>query len=170
MLPAGRSPVFPEDLNMNYSLLCGQLRELLDEEPYFVSALSNASALLMDSLPGLNWAGFYLMQDGQLVVGPFQGRPACIHIPVGKGVCGTAADRDETVVVEDVHAFPGHIACDSASNSEIVIPIHGREKGSVCAVLDIDSPLLSRFSKEDQAGLEEFASILEKGLIWECQT
>ena len=152
---------------MNYSLLCAQLRELLGEEPYFVSALSNASALLMDSLSGLNWAGFYLMRNGQLVVGPFQGKPACIHIPVGKGVCGTAAQRNETVVVADVHAFPGHIACDSASNSEIVIQIRDTEKDSVCAVLDIDSPLPGRFSKEDRAGLEAFASILEDGLVWE---
>jgi GAF domain-containing protein len=123
---------------MNYQTLIRQSEELLRAEPWYVSALSNLSALIMSSLPDLNWAGFYLMKDGGLVVGPFQGNPACIHIPVGKGVCGTAVQRDETVLVPDVHQFPGHIACDSASQSEIVIPIH--MDGSVVAVLDIDSP------------------------------
>ena len=132
---------------MNYQTLIRQSEELLRAEPWYVSALSNLSALIMSSLPDLNWAGFYLMKDGGLVVGPFQGNPACIHIPVGKGVCGTAVQRDETVLVPDVHQFPGHIACDSASQSEIVIPIH--MDGSVVAVLDIDSPRKNRFADED---------------------
>ena len=151
---------------MKYDLLCSQLEEFLLEESWYASALSNASALLMDSLPYLNWAGFYLMRGGQLVVGPFQGKPACIHISVGKGVCGTAAERNETILVEDVHDFPGHIACDSASNSEIVVPIHGREDSSVIAVLDIDSPELARFTSEDKDGLERFVSILERYVAW----
>ena len=152
---------------MNYHLLCSQLEGLLQEEPWYIAALSNASALLMDSLPDLNWAGFYIMRNGQLVVGPFQGKPACIHIASGKGVCGTAAKRNETVLVENVHDFPGHIACDSASNSEIVVPIHDRDAASVVAVLDIDSPKLNRFTSEDQDGLERFVSVLEQYLVWE---
>ena len=110
----------------------------------------------------INWAGFYLMEEGRLVLGPFQGRPACIEIPVGKGVCGKAAAEERVLRVENVHAFPGHIACDSASNAEIVVPLraHGRVRG----VLDIDSPTLRRFSAEDQSGLEKFASILEEEL------
>jgi len=150
-----------------YDLICAQLKELLVEEPWYVSALSNASALLMDALPDLNWAGFYLMKDGQLAVGPFQGKPACIHIAVGKGVCGTAADRNETILVKDVHTFPGHIACDSASNSEIVIPVHERKSTAITAVLDIDSPVPDRFTIEDRDGLERFAAILEEGVRWQ---
>ena len=109
---------------MEYGTLISQAAEMMREEPWYASAMSNLSALLMTSLPDLNWAGFYLMRDGRLTVGPFQGKPACIHIPVGKGVCGTAAAQNRTQLVPDVHAFPGHIACDSASASEIVIPIH----------------------------------------------
>ncbi|MBR2256429.1 MAG: GAF domain-containing protein [Blautia sp.] len=149
----------------NYALLCDQLEEFLKEEPFYVPALSNASALLMDTLPDLNWAGFYLIRGERLVVGPFQGRPACIHIPVGKGVCGTAVKRNETVLVPDVHAFPGHIACDSASNSEIVVPIHDNS-GSVLGVMDIDSPRMDRFSQDDREGLERFVTALEKHLMW----
>ena len=145
----------------DYRLLHSQLHELLKEETFYVSAMSNASALLMESLSDLNWAGFYLMKDGQLVVGPFQGRPACIHIPLGKGVCGHAAEKDQTTVVPDVHAFPGHIACDSASRSEIVIPLHDPQ-GHVTAVLDIDSPVPDRFSREDREGLETFTALLEQ--------
>ncbi len=149
----------------DYTLLCDQLEELVKEEPFYVPALSNASALLMDTLPEINWAGFYLMREGRLVVGPFQGKPACIHIPVGKGVCGTAVLLNETVLVPDVHSFPGHIACDSASNSEIVVPIHAGSS-SVLGVMDIDSPKPNRFSQEDKSGLLRFASILEKHLLW----
>ena len=150
----------------DYALLCNQLEEFLNEEPFYVPALSNASALLMDTLPDINWAGFYLMRGDKLVVGPFQGKPACIHIPVGKGVCGTAVELNETVLVPDVHAFPGHIACDSASSSEIVVPVRD-SRGSVLGVMDIDSPEPARFSPDDRKGLERFAAILEKHLTWE---
>ncbi len=148
-----------------YSDLVAMLRSLAEEEPAYIPLLSNASALLYDTLSDLNWAGFYLLRGGQLVLGPFQGKVACIHIPIGKGVCGTAAQTGETVLVPDVHQFPGHIACDSASRSEIVIPIHS--KGEVRAVLDIDSPSLSRFSETDREGLKEFAAELEEGLKWD---
>lgn len=145
----------------DYGLLIQQLRSLCEDECHYVPLMSNASALLYDTLPKLNWAGFYTERGGQLVLGPFQGRLACIHIAMGKGVCGTAALTDSTQLVHDVHSFPGHIACDSASNSEIVIPIHDRD-GRVAAVLDIDSPVLSRFTKEDKEGLEGFVRELEK--------
>ena len=150
---------------MEYGTLVSQAAEMMREEPWYASAMSNLSALLMTSLPDLNWAGFYLMRDGRLTVGPFQGKPACIHIPVGKGVCGTAAAQNRTQLVPDVHAFPGHIACDSASASEIVIPIH--RDGEVTAVLDIDSPRLSRFSGEDARGLEALVTEMEKSLRWD---
>ena len=127
--------------------------------------MANASALLYQSMADLNWAGFYLMRGGRLTLGPFQGRTACIHIPPGKGVCGTAAARDATLRVANVHEFPGHIACDGASNSEIVVPIHSG--GRVAGVLDIDSPRLDRFSEADQAGLEAFARALERRLQWD---
>ena len=146
----------------DYKLLCEQLRALTKGVPYAVSNLANASALLYQTLPDLNWAGFYLYEHEKLILGPFQGKTACIEIPIGKGVCGTAAQRGETVVVEDVHAFPGHIACDGASNSEIVIPLYVR--GELFGVLDIDSPLLSRFSEHDRNGLEQFAKQLEQTL------
>ena len=145
---------------MNDKVLLSQAEELLRFEPWYVSALSNLSALIMSELPDLNWAGFYLMKNGALTVGPFQGKPACIHIPVGKGVCGTAVEKDETIVVPDVHQFPGHIACDSASQSEIVIPI--RREGKVIAVLDIDSPLKNRFTEKDRQVLESLAETIEK--------
>lgn len=147
-----------------YKNLNEQLSALIDGEDDRISNLANASALLMESLTEINWAGFYLMKDGRLQLGPFQGKPACIRIPVGKGVCGTAVEQDKTQLVEDVHQFPGHIACDSASNSEIVVPLH--HGGQVVGVLDIDSPVTSRFDAEDQKGLEEFAGILEKGCQW----
>ncbi|MBQ8971452.1 MAG: GAF domain-containing protein [Clostridia bacterium] len=149
---------------MDYETLAKQLNSLAEEEPWYVPLLSNASALLYDAMPDLNWAGFYIVQDGALVLGPFQGKVACIHIPCGKGVCGTAMAQDATQRVEDVHTFPGHIACDSASNSEIVIPIH--KNGKVIAVLDIDSPLKGRFSPVDQAGLEGFVRTLEQCIQW----
>lgn len=148
---------------VDYSLLCQQLESLTEGIPYPIANLANASALLYENLPDLNWAGFYLRQEEALILGPFQGRPACIRIPWGKGVCGTAAARDETLVVPDVHAFPGHIACDSASRSEIVVPLHDRE-GKVIGVLDLDSPQLSRFGPQDQTGLEAFAALLSKRL------
>lgn len=144
---------------MDYQLLCAELQALTDGIPYETANLANASALLWDSLPNINWAGFYKMEDGALILGPFQGKPACIRIEVGKGVCGTAVIQNTTQRVADVHAFPGHIACDSASNSEIVIPI--RVKGDIWGVLDIDSPVFNRFSEADQAGLENFVAILE---------
>ena len=144
----------------DYSLLSEQLRALTQGVPHFVANLANASALLWHSMEDLNWAGFYLMEDGRLVLGPFQGKTACIEIPVGKGVCGTAAAQRATQLVPDVHAFPGHIACDCASNSEIVVPIF--KNGEVVAVLDIDSPSLGRFDEQDQAGLEQFVAVLEQ--------
>jgi len=145
---------------MDYALLARQLEELAEEDGWYVPLLANASALICQSMADLNWAGFYLMREGALVLGPFQGRTACIHIPLGRGVCGTAAQRHQTQRVPDVHAFPGHIACDGASNSEIVIPIHAN--GRVAGVLDIDSPVLNRFSEADQAGLEAFVRALER--------
>ncbi len=144
----------------DYQDLNRQLKAVVRGIPHFIANLANASALLYENLGDLNWAGFYLMEDGQLVLGPFQGKVACIEIPVGAGVCGTAVAQDKTQLVKDVHQFEGHIACDSASNSEIVVPI--RRDGAVVAVLDIDSPSLARFSEEDAAGLEEFCRILEE--------
>ncbi len=144
----------------DYKELNEQLRALICGVPHPIANLANASALLYQTLDGLNWAGFYLMENSILVLGPFQGKTACIEIPVGKGVCGTAVARGETVLVKNVHEFPGHIACDSASNSEIVVPV--RKNGEIIGVLDIDSPLIGRFTKEDRAGLEEFVRILER--------
>lgn len=147
----------------NYTLIRKQLIALTQDVPYPIANLANAAALLYDSMEGLNWAGFYLLEDGQLVLGPFQGKPACTIISLGRGVCGTAAAEDQTQLVPNVHEFPGHIACDSASNSEIVVPLH--RDGRVIGVLDLDSPLLGRFTAEDQAGLEAFAKVLEQR-IW----
>lgn len=144
----------------DYELLCEQLRSLAEGVEYEITNLANGAALLYDALPDLNWAGFYLYVDGLLALGPFQGKPACTRIAMGRGVCGTAALSDETQLVPDVHEFPGHIACDSASNSEIVIPIH--RDGRLYGVLDIDSPLLRRFTEEDRAGLEAFVRVLEE--------
>ena len=143
----------------DYSLMNKQLLSLTEGVEDGISNLANASALLFHTLEGLNWAGFYLYKNGVLLLGPFQGKTACTKIPMGKGVCGTAAEKGETIVVPDVHAFPGHIACDGDSNSEIVIPLY--VKGSLYGVLDIDSPLLDRFSKADREGLELFARTLE---------
>ena len=148
----------------DYLLLCAQLRALGEEERHWLPLLANASALLFEALEDVNWAGFYLMGGGSLLLGPFQGKAACIHIPLGRGVCGTAAERDETQLVPDVHAFPGHIACDGASRSEIVVPLHA--EGRVVGVLDVDSPRLSRFTEDDRAGLEGFAGELEKIAEW----
>ena len=143
-----------------YSEINAMLASIVDGIPYTMTNLANASALLNEKLEGINWVGFYTVKDGRLVLGPFQGKVACTIIPIGKGVCGTAAATDSTQLVPDVHKFAGHIACDSASNSEIVIPLH--RNNAVFGVLDIDSPLFRRFSEEDKAGLEEFARILEK--------
>ena len=143
----------------NYSLVARQLAALTEGIPYEVANLANASALLWQEMPDINWVGFYKMTDDILVLGPFQGKPACVRIPVGKGVCGTAVAENATQLVPDVHLFPGHIACDCASNSEIVVPI--RKNGEVIGVLDIDSPIKNRFTEEDKAGLEGFVSILE---------
>ena len=144
---------------VNYDLLCAQMEALADGVPYEMANLANASALLWQTLEGINWAGFYKMMDGKLVLGPFQGKTACTQIAVGRGVCGTAVAEDRTQLVADVHQFPGHIACDSASNSEIVVPIH--VGGEIWGVLDIDSPNFGRFSTDDQTGLERFVRVLE---------
>ena len=146
--------------SVNYDLLARQLQSLTADVPYEIANLSNASALLWDTLPDINWCGFYKMVDGQLILYPFQGKTACVRIRIGKGVCGTAVAEDKTQLVPDVHEFPGHIACDSASNSEIVVPIHAH--GEIWGVLDIDSPYLNRFTEEDKAGLERFAAELER--------
>ena len=147
---------------VDYTLLAAQLNALTEDVPYEIANLSNASALLWENLPDINWAGFYKMVDGILVLYPFQGKPACIRIPVGRGVCGTAVAEDRTQLVYDVHQFPGHIACDCASNSEIVVPIH--VNGQIWGVLDIDSPSIGRFTEEDKAGLQLFVHTLEKVL------
>jgi len=141
-----------------YELLRMQLIAVTDNEPNFIANGANAAALLFQSLPDINWAGFYLLEGADLVLGPFQGKPACTRIPLGKGVCGTAANRQETIVVPDVHLFPGHIACDSASRSEIVVPL--LRNGELLGVLDLDSPVLNRFDAEDSAGLQAFVEVL----------
>ena len=150
---------------MQYDILTEQARGILEAEPWYASAMSNLSALLMTSMDRLNWAGFYLVRNSGLTVGPFQGKPACVHIPAGKGVCGTAVEKDEIQNIPDVHQFPGHIACDSASNSEIVLPLH--RDGRPAAVLDIDSTEFRRFSAEDEAGLVKIAEIIEKLVDWD---
>ena len=145
--------------SVDYGSSAVQLAALTEDVPYKIANLSNASALLWEILPDINWAGFYKMEDGALVLYPFQGKPACIRIPVGRGVCGTAVAEDKVQLVYDVHQFPGHIACDSASNSEIVLPIH--VNGEIWGVLDIDSPFIGRFTEDDKAGLEKFIAVLE---------
>lgn len=146
----------------DYDLMCRQLESLSEGVSWDITLLSNASALIWESLEDINWAGFYLMKGGRLLLGPFQGKTACTVIEAGKGVCGTAVAEDRTQLVMNVHEFPGHIACDSASNSEIVIPIHAG--GEIYGVLDIDSPLLARFSEADRDGLEAAVSVLEAAL------
>ncbi|MCL2919767.1 GAF domain-containing protein [Shewanella litorisediminis] len=146
-----------------YDTLNRQAEALLAGEDDMVAAMANFSALLNEHMDDLNWVGFYVRRDDTLVLGPFQGKVACTRIPWGKGVCGTAAATDTTQRVADVHQFEGHIACDSASNSEIVVPV--RHQGSVIAVLDIDSPSFSRFDETDQAGLETLVRTLEKALF-----
>ena len=146
----------------DYKQLNAQLSALVEGIPHPIANMANAAALLYNTLEDINWAGFYLMENGILVLGPFMGKPACIEIPVGKGVCGTAVAEDKTQLVYNVHEFPGHIACDSASNSEIVIPL--RKSGKIIGVLDIDSPSIGRFDEGDKAGLESFAKILEENI------
>ncbi len=155
-------PIYPEDKDKCYELLCSQLEALLDNETNLIANLSNTSALLNQGLRNINWVGFYLLDKDVLHLGPFQGKVACMHIPVGKGVCGTAVAKNQTILVEDVHAFPGHIACDSASNSEIVIPIH--RNGKIIGVLDIDSPSVGRFTSTDKNALEKIVTILENSI------
>ena len=148
---------------MDYEALKKEIHALTTGVPYEIANLANVSAALWQAMDRINWVGFYRMEAGKLVLGPFQGKPACIEIPLGRGVCGTAAQEKRTVLVEDVHQFPGHIACDSASNSEIVVPIF--KNGEVYGVLDIDSPYLSRFTEQDRRGLEEIVKILEEILF-----
>ena len=148
--------------DVNYNFVAQRLVALTDGIPYETANLANTSALLWQEMPDINWVGFYKMTDDILVLGPFQGKPACVRIPVGKGVCGTAVAEDQVQMVYDVHDFPGHIACDSASNSEIVIPLH--VNGEIWGVLDIDSPFVGRFTEEDREGLETVAAVLERVL------
>ena len=161
---------YPTDKKELYPLLAEQLKALTDGEPHVIPNLANASALLFQALANINWAGFYTAETNPangkdyLLLGPFQGKTACIRIPSGRGVCGTALATDEIQLVKDVHEFPGHIACDSASNSEIVLPIHSN--GKVVAVLDIDSPIKNRFDEEDRDGLQILVEILEKACEW----
>ena len=145
----------------DYNELCDALQALIGGVPHRTANLANASALIFNSLDDLNWAGFYLMEDGKLILNAFQGKPACIEIAVGRGVCGAAVAERKTQLVPNVHEFPGHIACDSASNSEIVVPLFDTE-GPVVGVLDIDSPQFARFDEDDRIGLEKFAKIIEK--------
>ena len=158
--------VYPTDKKELYTLLAEQLTALTDGEPHAIPNLANCSALLFYAVKDINWAGFYLTQTNEttgkeyLLLGPFQGKTACIRIPSGRGVCGTALATGEIQLVKDVHEFPGHIACDSASNSEIVLPI--RKDGKIVGVLDIDSPIVARFDEEDREGLQKLVEILEK--------
>ena len=153
---------------MDYTLLAEQIRALAESEPCWLPVLSNTSAAIFETMDDLNWAGFYLVDNAgteqSLLLGPFQGKTACIRIAYGKGVCGTALKEDAVQLVPDVHAFPGHIACDSASNSEIVLPVHSG--GEIKAVLDIDSPSLARFSEEDRDGLLKVVAVLEELVKW----
>lgn len=154
--------IFSTDKKEMYKEVALHLKGLIDGVPHKIANLANASALLNQALDKINWVGFYLMQDGKLVLGPFQGKPACIEIKVGRGVCGTAVERDEVMLIEDVHKFPGHIACDAASKSEIVVPIH--VNGEIVGVLDIDSPFVARFDETDREGLMNFVEVLEQVL------
>lgn len=146
----------------NYLMLTKLLKSLIEDEHHLIAILSNTSALINDHLDQVNWVGFNLIEDNELILGPFQGHPACVHIEIGKGVCGTAVSEDATQRVSDVHQFPGHIACDANSKSEIVIPIHVNDK--IIGVLDIDAPIKDRFTWDDQEGLEQVVQILEKQL------
>ena len=147
-----------------HELLVSQAAALTEDERLVMPNLSNTAALLGESLADINWAGYYLLREDVLILGPFWGRPACIRIPLGKGVCGTAAAEDRVQCVKDVHSFPGHIACDSRSRSEIVVPIH--HEGKIIGVLDIDSPEPARFGESDVSGLQRFTAVLEKNCDW----
>jgi len=147
-----------------YASLAQSLEALIGDEPDALANLANAAALIWEALPGINWAGFYLLRGSELVLGPFQGRPACVRIAMGKGVCGTAAAKRETLVVPDVNAFPGHIACDAASRSEIVVPLVAN--GKLAGVLDVDAPKENRFDEEDRSGLQSVARILISRVNW----
>lgn len=147
-----------------YDLIISQAASLTEDERLVLPNLANTAALLGEALDRINWAGFYLLRDDVLILGPFWGRPACIRIPLGKGVCGTAAIEGKVQCVKDVHVFPGHIACDSRSRSEIVLPIHSN--GKVTAVLDIDSPEPARFDEADIQGLSNLVSVLEQNCDW----
>jgi len=152
----------PEAKRAMYEDLRSQLGGMVHGEPDWIANTANASALVFNSMPGLNWAGFYFMQGKEeLVLGPFQGKPACIRIKVGRGVCGSTVQQRATIVVEDVHAFPGHIACDAASRSELVVPIFSAD-GEVIGVFDLDSPLPGRFDAVDAEGIESLVRLLEK--------
>ena len=149
-------------MNQAYDDLLSDLRGLFDGETDMIANAANAAAAMWQYLPDINWAGFYFLQGDTLVLGPFAGKPACVRIPLGQGVCGTAATRRETIVVADVHAFPGHIACDSASNAEIVVPLV--RNNVVIGVLDIDSPKFDRFQPDDRTGCEAVAALFIKAL------
>ena len=153
------SMIYPEDMEEFYELVKLQVQGLTEDVPYFIANMSNISALLNDALDNINWVGFYSMKNGKLVLGPFQGKPACIEIEIGRGVCGTAVKEDQIQLIQDVHQFPGHIACDSASNSEIVIPMH--VNGNIVGVLDIDSPMIGRFTEADRDGLKNIVEMIE---------
>lgn len=153
--------MFAEKLDF-YRTLVAQAKALIEDETDLIANMANISALLFQEMPDLNWSGFYILRDDVLVLGPFQGKPACVRIPVGKGVCGTAVATGEIQLVKDVHEFPGHIACDAASNSEIVLPV--RQAGKIIAVLDIDSPSLARFDQTDLQGLAELVRVFEQHL------
>ena len=165
-MAAWRRTEYPRDKGECYRLLGGQLSALMEGERDALANLANAAALIYQALPDLNWAGFYLYKQGMLVLGPFQGMPACVRIPLGRGVCGTAALERRTQVVPDVHAFPGHIACDAASRSEIVAPLLDGDR--LLGVLDVDSPLPGRFDEGDREGLEALARRLTAGCDWDA--
>lgn len=143
----------------DYASLCRDLASLTENVPYLIANLANTSALIWERMEGLNWAGFYILTDGALVLGPFQGKTACIRIPLGRGVCGTAAEQGRTQLVENVHNFLGHIACDCASNSEVVVPLY--KNGNLWGVLDLDSPYVGRFTENDRRELENLTKIIE---------
>lgn len=154
---------FSDNVEENYKLMIQTVKAFLDGESNVIANLANASAIINEYMKDINWVGFYLMEDGELVLGPFQGKPACIRIPVGRGVCGTTVQQKETVVVADVHQFPGHIACDAASNSEIVIPIMKNDE--VFGVLDVDSPEFNRFGVLEKKYLEEVVDMIKASLL-----
>lgn len=149
----------------DYDMIQSQLQSLLDGETHWLANLANTSALLFSEIDAINWVGFYLLEGSELVLGPFQGNPACVRILLGKGVCGTSALKRETLVVPDVHEFPGHIACDAASRSEVVIPLIS-DRDKLLGVLDVDSPVLGRFDKGDAQGLARVVDILVAACQW----